>query len=174
MPNSSARFPSQTRTPSTGHTLEVEWEIVSKQLTWIFIVWTELNNREDFHWLIHCRHATSWWSEHFARSDFHDEEPDSLWTEQERTSCQAESTSAPKDHYSKCIRGTNQSSGETFKPIFTGFNFFKSMVGVFVRSLNLSNQNQINNDVQCIWHSFASVIINCIFSINVYSCQQIC
>lgn len=33
---------------------------------------------------------------------------------------------------------------------FTGCIFFKSMVGVFVRSLNLSNQNQINNDVQCI------------------------
>lgn len=33
---------------------------------------------------------------------------------------------------------------------FTGCNFFKSMAGVFVRSLNLSNQNQINNDVQCI------------------------
>lgn len=31
---------------------------------------------------------------------------------------------------------------------FTGCNFFKSMVDVFVRSLNLSNQNQINNDVQ--------------------------
>lgn len=26
---------------------------------------------------------------------------------------------------------------------FTGCNFFKSMVGVFVRSLNLSNQNQM-------------------------------
>lgn len=33
---------------------------------------------------------------------------------------------------------------------FTGCNFFKSMDGVFVRSLNLSNQNQINNDVQYI------------------------